>query len=189
MKTSLGFRLATIATAALGTLAAFSPAIAAYRFGQKEVSQRNFVAAAVPFRGGSAHNLVILEQVSNKRACWRESGSRPVKVDPLLLQFNFSGICGRATDSNGYSIRVAGTDLGMRYNLNLQRVNGELLLVGNDRRNPYAQPLVIGRTYGVANGLTKINLQPGWRFTKRTYNGKMLGHIYLTNDSISLRTP
>jgi len=109
-----------------------------------------------------------------------------VTVNPLLLKFNFTGICSRATDTNGYSMRVGGTDLGMRYNISTQRVNGELLLVGTNRSNPYSAPIVIGRTNGIANGLTKINLISGWRFTKRTYNGKQLGHIYLTNDNISL---
>lgn len=186
MKTSLKLQFVALAATALGTISAITPAIAAFSFGQKEVDQTKFVAAAVPFRGGSAHQLVILEQVSNKRACWSESGNRPVNVNPLLLKFNFTGICGRATDSNGYSIRVAGTDLGMRYNLNVQRVNGEILLVGTNRRDPYAAPIVIGRTRGVGNGLTKIALESGWRFTKRTYNGKLLGHIYLTNDSLAL---
>lgn len=186
MKTSLKLQFAALAATAIGTISAITPAIAAFTFGQKDVDQTKFVAAAVPFRGGTTHQLVILEQVSNKRACWSESGNRPVTVNPLLLKFNFTGICGRATDSNGYSIRVAGTDLGMQYNLNIQRVNGEMLLVGTNRRNPSAAPMVIGRTRGVANGLTKISLEPGWRFAKRTYNGKMLGHIYLTNNNMAL---
>jgi len=186
MKTSIKLQIAALAATALGTISAITPAIAAFSFGQKEVNQRNFVAAAVPLRGGSSHQLVILEQVSNKRACWSESGNRPVTVNPLLLKFNFTGICSRATDTNGYSMRVGGTDLGMRYNISTQRVNGELLLVGTNRSNPYSAPIVIGRTNGIANGLTKINLISGWRFTKRTYNGKQLGHIYLTNDNISL---
>lgn len=186
MKTSIKLQIAAIAATAIGTISAITPAIAAFTFGQKEVDQTKFVAAAVPFRGGTAHQLVILEQVSNKRACWSESGNRPVSINPLLLKFNFTGICGRATDSNGYSIRIGGTDLGMRYNLNVQRVNGEILLVGTSRSNPYSAPIVIGRTRGIANGLTKINLESGWRFTKRTYNGKQLGHIYLTNNNVAL---
>ena len=30
----------------------------------------------------------------------------------------------------------------------------------------------------------KISLDPGWRFTKRTYQGRELGHVYLTYDSV-----
>jgi len=69
MKTSIKLQIAALAATALGTISAITPAIAAFSFGQKEVNQRNFVAAAVPLRGGSSHQLVILEQVSNKRAC------------------------------------------------------------------------------------------------------------------------
>jgi hypothetical protein len=42
--------------------------------------------------------------------------------------------------------------------------------------------LKIGRTDGIGTSLIKIKLEPGWRFTKRTYNGQALGHIYLTCD-------
>jgi hypothetical protein len=49
-----------------------------------------------------------LEQIPGKQKCWSESGSNPVMIDPLLLNFDFTGICRRATDSNGYSIRLDG---------------------------------------------------------------------------------
>jgi N-acetylmuramoyl-L-alanine amidase len=152
-------------------------------FGQKEVDQNKFIAISVPIARGKSQNLMILEQVSNQRACWKETGGTPATVDPLLLKFNFTGICGRATDSNGYSIRLAGKDVGMQYTLSLQKVNGDMVLVGTNRRNPFAQRLVIGHTGGITDGIMKINLEPGWRMTKRTYNGQTLGHIYFTNDS------
>jgi N-acetylmuramoyl-L-alanine amidase len=155
-------------------------------FGQKEVDQTKFIAISVPIARGKSQNLMILEQVSNQRACWQETGGTPATVDPLLLKFNFTGICGRATDSNGYSIRLAGKDVGMQYTLSLQKVNGDMVLVGTNRRNPFAQRLVIGHTGGITDGIMKINLEPGWRMTKRTYNGQTLGHIYFTNDSSEL---
>lgn len=181
-------KLAAIAVATLGTVTALTPALAAIKFGQQEVDQSKFIAIAVPLKRSNSQQLTILEQVSNKRPCWQESrtSSGPVKVNPLLLTFNFTGICSRATDSNGYSIRIAGTDLGMRYNISLQRTATDTLLVGTDRRNPYSEPVVIGRTGGITNDISKIQLTPGWRFTKRTYNGKALGHIYLTNDTTAL---
>lgn len=182
----LSLRFAAIAATVIGTASALTPALAVVKFGQKDVDQTKFVAISVPLPRAKSQQLVILEQVSNKRPCWQESGSAPVKVDPLLLKFNFTGICSRATDSNGYSIRVAGTDLGMRYNISLQRTEQDILLVGTDRKNPFSQPVIIGRTGGVTNDISKIKLEPGWRFTKRTYNGTTLGHIYLTNDQTAL---
>lgn len=178
----LSHKIAATSIAILTGLTQLTP-VTAYTFGQKEVNQSKMIALAVPLRASGLNNLVILEQVSNKRPCWRESGKTPVTVDPLLLKFNFTGICGRVTDSNGYSIRIAGTDLGMQYTISLQKSGGELLLVGTNRRNFRSAPIIIGRTRGLSNGITKIFLQSGWRFTKRTYGGKTLGHVYLTNDS------
>jgi hypothetical protein len=81
-------------------------------FGQKEVDQNKFIAISVPIARGKSQNLMILEQVSNQRACWKETGNKPATVDPLLLKFNFTGICGRATDSGlnfGFEYRAVKT--------------------------------------------------------------------------------
>lgn len=172
--------MATAATAALGTLAGLSPAISA-TFGQREVDQSKFIAIAAPRGGGTAHQLLVVEQVSNTRPCWSESGSAPVVVDPLLVNFDFTGICGRSTDSNGYSIRMGGQDLGLQYSLRVVNRNGDLVLVGTPN-NRSAEELVIGRANGFTSNFAKINLDPGWKFTKRTYNDSVLGHVYLTYD-------
>jgi len=174
--------LATIVATAMTTFASINPAIAA-TFGQQEVNQNNFVAVAVPVDGGNSQRLVILEQKSNRRACWSEYGSDPVRIDPLLLGFNFTGICGRAADSNGYSIRLGGRDLGLKYTLFLEVRDADILLIGKDILNPNAPVLTIGKTNGITNEYMKINLEPGWYFTKRTYGARTLGHIYLTNDA------
>jgi hypothetical protein len=156
-------------------------AIAASPFGQQEVNQSNFVAVASPIGGGSAHQLLILEQIASDRACWDEVGNAPVQIDPLLLGFDFTGICGRSTDSNGYSIRMNGEDLGVQYSLRVVRQNGDMVLVGAPFRGQ-GETLEIGRTNGVTNEFAKIQLNDGWRFTKRTYDGRTLGHVYLTYD-------
>ena len=153
----------------------------AVEFGQTEVDQERFIAIAVPRTFG--YSLVIVEQVTTRRACWSESGTQPIEVDPLLLNFDFTGICGRATDSNGYSVRVEGQDLALSHNLSVQGTPNDILLVATPRGNFNAQPIIIGRTYGLTQGFSKIILEPGWRFTKRNYQGKTLGHIYLTYDS------
>ncbi|HEY9694026.1 MAG TPA: DUF3747 domain-containing protein [Oculatellaceae cyanobacterium] len=151
-------------------------------FGQKEVEQNNFIAVAMPFHV-NRYQLLILEQMSNQQACWSENGYSPIQVEPLLLNFDFTGICGRSTDTNGYSIRKSGEDLGWQYNIEIVKEGDELLLLGTPVQSPDATPMLIGRTNGITDGFVKINLEPGWRFTKRTYKDKTLGHIYLTNDN------
>ena len=179
MKTFLKRPIVTLTTLGLLTLSSIIPA-KANLFDQKEVDQSRYVAIAIPRDFGP--QLLILEQKTDARQCWSESGDRPTLVDPLLLTFNFTGICGRATDSNGYSIRMAGTDLALDYALSLQMSGGDIRLMGISRIDSNAPRLLIGKTYGLANGMTKIILEPGWRFAKRSYQGKELGHIYITTD-------
>lgn len=179
MKTFLKQSIAALTTLGLLTLSSIIPA-KANLFDQKEVDQSRYVAIAIPRDFGP--QLLILEQKTDARQCWSESGDRPTLVDPLLLNFNFTGICGRATDSNGYSIRMAGTDLALDYALSLQMSGGDIRLMGISRIDSNAPRLLIGKTYGLANGMTKIILEPGWRFAKRSYQGKELGHIYITTD-------
>lgn len=175
-------RMAAVAaattTTAVGLFSSVAPALAA-QFGQKELDQNKVIAVASPYRGGSAHQLLVLEQVADTRPCWNEVSGTPTIVDPLLLDFDFSGICGRSTDSNGYSIRVNGEDFGLRYSLRIVQRDGDMLLVGtpSNRRDP---EILIGRTRGVTQDFAKIHLNSGWRFTKRTYEDRTLGHVYLT---------
>jgi len=179
MKTFFNQSISILTTLGLLTLSLIFPAKANF-FDQKEVEQSRYIAIAIPRVVGP--QLLILEQKTDARKCWSESGDRPTLVDPLLLNFDFTNICGRATDSNGYSIRMAGTDLALKYVLSLRISGGDIRLMGISRVDSNAPRLLIGRTYGLANGLTKIILEPGWRFAKRSYQGKELGHIYVTTD-------
>ncbi len=181
MKISQWLGIAGLAVASFLSVGALNPTTAA-TFDSAEVKGDNFIAVAAPY-GDNKHQLLIIEQLSNRRPCWRETGSNPVTVDPLLLNFDFTGICGRSTDSNGYSLRMSGEDLGLDYLLRIVERNGELVLVGTPRVNRSAPEVEIGSTQGITNGFAKIILNPGWRFTRRTYQGKSLGHIYLTTDS------
>lgn len=182
MKSSIRLGLAASVLAGLSILTVAKTAVAQL-FGQQEIPQQNrLVAVAAPVDGGSSHKLVIFEQISNARACWSESGSNPTIVNPLLLNFDFTGICSRSIDSNGYSIRMAGEDLGLTYSLSIVREGNDLVLVG---KNPIrrSDPVIeIGRAYGLTNDYAKLVLHPGWRFARRTYEGQVLGHIYVTND-------
>ena len=181
MKASFPF--AALATAALTAASTFAPLSAvASTFGQTEVNQDKVIAIAAPVGETSRHQLLVLEQISSTRACWKETGANPVEIDPLLLNFNFSGVCGRATDSNGYSIRVGGEDMGMRYSLRVEEQGDDLVLMGVPFGRRNTPPLEIARANGVSSGFVKLELNPGWRFTKRNYQGRTLGHHYLTND-------
>lgn len=173
--------LATTLAAVVGSLVA-SPAAVGFEFGQQPIDEDLAVAMATPVSNGDFYRLVILEQVPNQRRCWAEEGSAPVRIDPLLLNFNFEGACDRKTDSNGYSIRVNDQDLSLDYRLDISRRQGELVLFASSIRDRSATTVEIGRTQGLADGSLKIHLNPGWRMAYRTYNGQVLGHIYLSHD-------
>lgn len=151
-------------------------------FNSAEVDQSKFVVAATYSQISNLYQLVIIEQISPTRSCWSESSRNPTTLDLLLLQFNFTGICGRATDSNGYSIRMGGQDLGVSYSFTFVRSGNDLVMVGSDPFNQNSPKIEIGRTNGLSQSPMKINLSPGWRLTRRTFEGNPLGHIYLTNN-------
>ncbi|MDJ0533708.1 MAG: DUF3747 domain-containing protein [Xenococcaceae cyanobacterium MO_207.B15] len=149
-------------------------------FGEQEVYGEDFVVVATPYRHG--YNLMIIEQIPGQRKCWNEIGANPTIVDPLLTNFDFTRACRRSFDSNGYSIRLEGRDLGMDYLTNIVEKNGELHLIGIPR-DPSLPKLRIGRTYGLSSGSLKIILNPSWRLTRRTYGRKVTQHIYLSKNS------
>jgi len=186
MKTHQWFGLAILSGLGWGWFS--SQSVLAFRFQNIEIEPQRVVAIAAPIgsnrklAGGLTHQLLILEQISNSRPCWTESGNNPVSIDPLLLKFDFTGICGRSTDSNGYSLRVAGQDLGLQYSLRMVNQGNDLVLMGVPTRSSKASSVEIGRTRGVTSGFTKIIMNPGWRMTRRVFEGKAVGHIYLTND-------
>lgn len=152
-------------------------------FGKTEVDGENFVVMAAPRGLTGDFYLMIVEQQSDQQACWAENGTAPIEVDPLLLTFDYSGICSRMADSNAYSIRMADDDLGLNYSLRVVPQDGELMLRGYANNDFSAAPLEIGRTHGVSStGFTRFVLNPGWRLTRRVYEDRELGHIYLTSD-------
>ncbi|EKV02875.1 Protein of unknown function (DUF3747),S-layer domain containing protein [Leptolyngbya sp. PCC 7375] len=178
------------ATAATLTILGATTRVDAQSFGNVEVDQEDFVLVAAPGGGLLGRpQFMIIEQRTDERQCWSESGSQPTQIEPLLLNFDFSGICGRSTDSNGYSIRTSDGEAGSRFNMEIREADGEYILVGRPSSfptNPYrnADPINLGRTFGQAeNGFTKVFLNPGWRLTRRTLEGRQLGHLYLTNDA------
>ncbi|MEA5451152.1 DUF3747 domain-containing protein [Leptolyngbya sp. CCNP1308] len=174
----------TTAAVVLAGLAA-APMARAQQFEQQPIDPSQVVAIASPVRDGAFYNLMILTQVPNQRQCWQEQGQQNgvVAVDPLLLNFDFTGACDRSTDGNGYSVRINGQDLGVHYRLEVSPRQNDLVLFARPTRDRSAPPIEIGRTNGRTNGFLKIQLNPGWQMARRTYNGQPVGHIYLTHDA------
>lgn len=177
-------KLAALSTLTVTALASWhGTPVQAAQFAQQEVDPTKFAVIASPYAGGTAHQLLIVEQLNNTRSCWSESqtGSMTV-INPLLVEFDFTNICSRSIDSNGYSIRAAGEDMNWRYSLRVVRQDNDLVLLGTPTSDRSAPSLVIGRVRGVTNDFAKIQLESGWRLTKRSFNGQAVGHVYLTND-------
>jgi hypothetical protein len=181
MKLSIRRHAVALAAVGLGVFGNLGNALA-QTYGTQELDQSRVLLVSAPGSRLRPHQLYIVEQIRDDRPCFEIIGSSPGEVNPLWTTFDFSGICGRASDTNGYSIRTANEDLGISYRLQIRESGGELLLLGvpSDR----STPLQIGRTGGVSStGFTEIILNPGWRVTKRTFEGQTLGHNYLTNDA------
>lgn len=155
----------------------------AAEFESQEIEQTQYIAITSPY-GKDSFGLIILQQIPKGKPCWQEMGSNPITVDPLLLQFNFKGSCSRFTDSNGYSLRVGGQDLGLKYTLRIVRFEGDIYLLGIPAIGTQGLPILfIGRTNGDTTGFAKFNLNSGWRFARRAFKGKAVGHVYLLNDA------
>lgn len=177
--------LTALTAATLGTSAITSGTAIAQTYGEQPIAADRAVTIAEPVANGRFYRLLILEQLSDQRDCFNEQAGSPTVVEPLLLNFDFSGICGRRSDSNGYSVRIGNEDLSRRYRLQVTRRGESLVLVAL----PGALPgrggdlpvLEIGRSSGVANDFVKIELDPGWQLSRRTLNGNAQGHVYLSN--------
>lgn len=186
-KTALPLKSLAIAATAATVLAPLAPmqSVQANQsiFGENDINQQQMIAVAVPLKSG-AFNLLVIEQFEGKQACWSTSGSSPTVVDPLLLNFVFTSACRRSTDSNGYSMRINGEDFGTKYLLQMKRSDNNVRLVAtpNDRSQP---EILLGQTNGLANDYLKVDLLPGWEFTRRTYQDKPLGHFYFSAENTS----
>lgn len=159
---------------------AWASPVGAQTFGEQALASEKVVAIAVPLAGGNRYNLVILEQLTGQRPCWQERGSEPTIIDPLLLNFDFTNICGRSTDSNGYSLRLGGEDLGWQYELRVMPGRDRLNLVAFPTEDSTLPTLAIGTSDGLGPGYIKLDLHRDWQLTKRTYQGRSLGHFYFS---------
>ena len=146
------------------------------------VDLSKFVLVSAPIGTGDRSQLNIYEQRSDKRPCFAVSGSSPAVVDPLLSGFDFSGICNRYIDGNGYSLRIGGDDLGTRYRLTVVKTGSDIELLAAPTRDRSQPTILVARAGGYGSGFIKLNFEPGWMLRRRAYGKKTLGHIYIYRD-------
>lgn len=151
-------------------------------FNAVPVEESNFVLVSAPIGSGARSQLNIYEQRSNKRPCFTVSGGSPAVVDPLLSTFDFTGVCNRYIDGNGYSLRIGGDDLGTRYRLTVVNTGTDMELLATPTRNPAQPTFVVARAGGAGSGFLKLSFEPGWSLKRRAYGTKTLGHIYIYRD-------
>lgn len=171
-----------LALAALTGLAALpaTGARSADLFAAQPLQDSRFAILARPI-GADDWNLLVLEQVAAAPRCWT---TRPDGlVDPSLNRFNFTGICNRYIDSNGYSLRIGEQDLASTHRLKLVQVGEELRLQASTTTSP--TDLLVGRgrvPLRDRDGFVPLTLEPGWALKRRTYQGRGLSHLYFAND-------
>ena len=183
MKLGLSLKITAIATAIATSAISFLPT-KAVTTSEENIAQNQIVAVAAPF-GNNRYNLVVVEQIPGKDNCWSERGTQPTIIDPVWTTFDFTGHCRRATDSNGYSVRLDGQDTSQNYLLSLVERDGDIKLVALNRDD--RSRTVIGTTFGTSGGdFLKIYLNPGWKFTKKTIEGKILGHVFFSGDTSAI---
>ena len=170
-----------ILAAVVGSAAGLLPAARSAHglFDSKALQQNRFAVLAQPV-GERNWKLLVLEQIKQRPLCWtaRADGL----MDPTLNTFNFAGICSRYLDSNGYSLRSGGEDLGTRYRLSLRQTGSTLELQAGHGGS--TTPVTIGRAVIPArdrNGFVRLRLDDGWRLERRVYRGRTLSHVYFAH--------
>jgi N-acetylmuramoyl-L-alanine amidase len=182
MKLPTKLKLAAIFTGTILLTTPLLPAVA--QFTEAPVAETGIAAIAVP-AGAIGYNLNVVEQIPGKQQCFAEKGANPTIIDPLWTKFDFTGSCNRSTDGNGYSVRLDGQDTSLDYRLDIIPKGDNLQLVATSTSNNKGSNLVVGQTNGKGSPgeYLKIELNPGWKFTKKAYQGKTLGHYFLSGDS------
>ncbi len=152
-------------------------------FGAREVAQERFVLVAAPIGDGTRAQLNIYEQITDRRPCFAVSGASPARVDPLLGTFDFTGICTRYIDANGYSLRVGENDLATVYRISVVRSGNDNILLATPHRGKTGPEMILARTNGQAAGFLQFTPEPGWRLKRRHFGTRALGHVYIYRDN------
>jgi hypothetical protein len=154
-------------------------------FDAQPVDPRRYAVLGRPL-GNGEWNLLVLEQILPGQPCWQQ---RPDGlVDPSLNRFDYTGICGRYLDSNGYSLRLANREGpalgGGALRLRLQQSGAELQLLATAPE--LARELLVGRAPIPSrdrSGFVALRLAPGWELQRRSYQGQALNHLYFAHPS------
>ena len=163
----------------LGGLGVSLPGLSRALFDSRPLQQERFAILAQAI-GDSRWKLLVLEQIKSRPVCWEERDDG--LIQPSLNTFNFSGICSRYLDSNGYSLRTGGTDSDKRYRLKLEQDGNRLVLVALDPdRGNRTVVARANQTQRDKNAFVKLTLLPGWSLERRAYQGRTLSHIYFAN--------
>lgn len=150
-------------------------------FGAQPVDPSRYAVLARPL-GTSDWNLVVLEQPDAKPDCW-ETRSDGL-IDPSINRVDVKGMCGRYSDSNGYSLRIGEEDLGTSYRLRVQRTDSQLQLQAISADQPGV--LLIGKAElpkRARDAFVALKLEPGWELRRRQYGEELLQHIYFTSST------
>ena len=148
-------------------------------FGSRPLDGNRFAVLAKPV-GNSDWTLLVLEQIQPAPRCWEPRADG--LIDPALNRFDFTGICSRYLDSNGYSLRVGDEDLASRYRLRLAQRGNSLALLAMTPSDP--TELLVGRgsvPLRDRDGFVSIQLEPGWQLERRVYGLQTLSHVYFAN--------
>ena len=148
-------------------------------FDGRPVDARAFAILARPV-GADDWNLLVLEQLRRRPACWQPRGDG--LIDPSLNRFDFTGICSRYLDSNGYSLRIHRDDLAGSWRLRLVQRGSTLYLQASSVASP--TDLVVGRaevSRRDRDAFVALHLDPGWELQRRSFGNQALSHIYFAN--------
>ena len=149
----------------------------------KEVPQERFILVAAPIGSGERAQLNIYEQLNDRRPCFSTSGADPVIVNPLLGTFDFTGICNRFIDANGFSLRIGETDLAVSYRLSVVREKRDTVLLAIPLKANVGPELLVARTHGTAPGFLQLRFEPGWTLKRRHFGPRPLGHVYIHREA------
>ena len=150
-------------------------------FDSAAVPEKHFAVLAQPI-SRAQWKLLVLEQIKAQPRCWRTR--QDGLVEPSLNRFDFSGICKRYLDSNGYSLRSGGQDLGTRFRLRLRPSGASLKLEALDPQQ--RAPLLVAQariSRRDPNGFVALKLEQGWALERRVYQGRPLNHLYFAHQA------
>ena len=171
--------LGLTALAAGASVSLLPQVLAAGLFSSQPLDNSRFAVLAKPV-GRSDWTLLVLEQLAPLPRCWESRADG--LVDPALNRFDYTGICSRYLDSNGYSLRVGQSDLGGSYRLRLKQQGTSLELLAMNPNE--ATELVVGKgriSRRDRDGFVALQLEPGWELQRRLYGQQALSHVYLAN--------